>query len=134
MVLKLFILVLLSFSGCSISDSTDKSLGKDYILFGDPLFLNMDTVHYLYGTSAIDGIAVYKSKDMLFWSCPCGVINRLALHKDDVWGKRIFRAPEVHNLRGKFYMYFSAEVHICIAVSNSPSGPFMQEIKKPMIE
>jgi len=31
-------------------------------------------------------------------------------------------------------MYYSAEEHICVAVSDSPLGPFRQEQYKPMIE
>jgi beta-xylosidase len=30
-------------------------------------------------------------------------------------------------------MYFSADEHICVATSDSPLGPFSQEIKQPMI-
>ena len=33
-----------------------------------------------------------------------------------------------------FYMFFSAQSHVCVAVSDSPLGPFVQKEKKPMIE
>ncbi len=31
-------------------------------------------------------------------------------------------------------MYYSADEHICVAISNNPLGPFKQDIQKPMIE
>lgn len=31
-------------------------------------------------------------------------------------------------------MFFSAQSHVCVAVSDSPLGPFVQKEKKPMIE
>ncbi len=104
------------------------------VLFGDPFVLNCDTVFYLYGTHAKNGIEVYKSKDLLSWSGPCGATNGLALHKNDVWGDRGFWAPEVYELNGKFYMFFSVQKHIAVATSDSPLGPFVQEEKKVLIE
>src|SRR5690606_3172737 len=43
-------------------------------------------------------------------------------------------APEVYAINGKFYMYYSANEHICVAISESPLGPFRQEVKQPMLE
>ena len=43
-------------------------------------------------------------------------------------------APEVYYVNNKFYMYYSAEEHICVAVSDSPLGPFRQAVQKPMLE
>ncbi len=31
-------------------------------------------------------------------------------------------------------MYYTAEEHMCAATSDSPLGPFIQEVKKPMLE
>ena len=36
-------------------------------------------------------------------------------------------------MNGKFYMYYSADEHICVAVADSPTGPFVQDKKEPMI-
>ena len=41
-----------------------------------------------------------------------------------------FGAPEVMYHNGKFYMAYSSEQHLGIAVSSSPLGPFVQETKK----
>src|SRR5690606_30088867 len=91
-------------------------------------------VYYMYGTSAEDGIEVFRSTDLLHWEGPVGARGGLALHKDDVWGDHWFWAPEVYFVNGRFYMFFSAEEHINVAVSDSPLGPFVQEEQAPMLE
>ena len=101
------------------------------VFFGDPFILLHDDTYYAYGTSAEDGIAVYVSQDLLSWEAVPD--NRLALDKKDSWGDRWFWAPEVYQVDGTFYMYYSADEHICVATSESPLGPFKQEVKQPMI-
>lgn len=101
------------------------------VLFGDPFIMLHGDTYYAYGTYAEDGIAVYVSQDLLTWEAVPG--NRLALDKKDSWGDRWFWAPEVYHVDGKFYMYYSADEHICVATSDHPLGPFKQEVKQPMI-
>jgi len=98
--------------------------------FGDPFIMLYEDVYYAYGTNAADGIEVYTSDDLLTWKVS---ERRLALDKKDVWADRWFWAPEVYHVNGKFYMYYSADEHICVATSDSPLGPFTQEVKEPMI-
>ena len=57
----------------------------------------------------------------------------MALQKKDVWADRWFWAPEVYEVNGKFYMYYSADEHICVATADSPAGPFTQSKKEPQI-
>jgi len=102
--------------------------------FGDPFIMLWQGKYYAYGTLSPDGIAVYVSDDLTTWTAPEGATNGLALNKADVWADRWFWAPEVYAVNGKFYMYFSADEHICVATSDSPLGPFRQEIQKPMLE
>lgn len=98
--------------------------------FGDPFIMLYEGVYYAYGTNAADGIEVYTSDDLLTWKA---TDRRLALDKKDVWADRWFWAPEVYHVNGKFYMYYSADEHICVATSDSPLGPFTQEVKEPML-
>src|SRR5690606_37239255 len=100
---------------------------------GDPFIMLWEDTYYAYGTLSPDGIAVCVSDDLLTWRVPDGAAEGLALHKKDVWGDRWFWAPEVYHVNGKFYMYFSADEHSCVATSDSPLGPFTQQIRKPMI-
>lgn len=101
---------------------------------GDPFIMLHEGKYYAYGTLAEDGIAVFESNDLISWSVPKVAKNGLALQKDNVWADRWFWAPEVYFVNGRFYMYYSADEHICVATSESPLGPFKQEVKKPMIE
>jgi beta-xylosidase len=103
---------------------------ESHVYFGDPFIMLYDDVYYAYGTASADGIEVYTSDDLLTWHVP---ERKLALDKKDVWADKWFWAPEVYHVHGKFYMYYSADAHICVAVSDSPLGPFRQEIRKPMI-
>ncbi|MDR1335975.1 MAG: glycoside hydrolase family 43 protein [Tannerella sp.] len=88
-------------------------------------------VYYAYGTSSPDGIIAYTSEDLVTWQKP---EKNLVLNRADVWADRRFWAPEVYSIKGKFYMYYSADEHICAAVADHPLGPFRQKVRKPMIE
>lgn len=137
-----FLIVLLSVSMYSCADvqsagkplTTEPDTVVKKVPFGDPFIMLWNDTYYAYGTQSADGIAVYVSEDLVTWRIPDGPRDGLALNKADVWGDRWFWAPEVYAVNGKFYMYFSADEHICVATSDSPLGPFKQEIQKPMIE
>ena len=75
---------------------------------------------------------MYSSKDMKSWERS----PRLALSKEDSYGDKWFWAPEVYYVEEdkKFYMFYSVEEHVCVATSDSPLGPFVQDEKKPIRE
>ncbi|MFV0593372.1 MAG: glycoside hydrolase family 43 protein [Draconibacterium sp.] len=104
------------------------------VALGDPFIMLYKGKYYAYGTAAKDGIKVFVSDDLKNWEIPAAARNGLALYKDDVYADQKFWAPEVYFVNGRFYMYFSADLHICVATSDSPTGPFVQEKKAPMIE
>jgi len=95
----------------------------------DPFLLTHEGKYYLYCTDesglAPDGFLVYQSEDLIQWE------NKgYCLHKDNVMGQHWFWAPEVSFHNGKFYMVYSAEEHIAVAVADSPLGPFCQTEKR----
>ena len=108
-------------------------LGSAKVPFGDPFILLWEGKYYAYGTQSPDGIAIYVSDDLKSWEIPPSAKGGLALNKADVWADRWFWAPEIYHIKGKFYMYYSADEHICVATSDSPTGPFRQEVQQPMI-
>lgn len=110
----------------------DTTLAK--VPFGDPFIMLDEGTYYAYGTNHSDGIEVYVSDDLMHWKHPEGIADGLALNKNDVWGDNSFWAPEVYKVNCKYYMYFTAQQHISVATSDSPLGPFTQEVQKPMIE
>jgi beta-xylosidase len=140
---RLFILVLsivfsaLHIVSCKAEDKKDQPAQPEEIRkvpLGDPFILTWQGKYHAYGTLSPNGIAVYVSDDLQTWSVPAGAENGLALNKTDSWADRWFWAPEVYAVHGKFYMYYSADEHICVATSDSPIGPFRQEVQKPMLE
>ena len=102
----------------------------NYVQLGDPFIMLYENTYYAYGTQSAEGIVVYTSDDLNTWK----KAPELALHKDDSFGDKWFWAPEIYHVNGKFYMYYSAEEHICVAVSDSRLEPFRQDIQKPMLE
>jgi beta-xylosidase len=130
--ISIFELLLMLISVPSFCQQAELQLMKKVPL-GDPFILLWDGTYYAYGTQSPDGIVVYVSEDLLTWKVPEGVPGGLALNKSDVWAERRFWAPEVYFVRNKFYMFYSADEHICVATSDSPLGPFRQTIQEPMI-
>lgn len=124
------IFLILTLASCQNSPN-DKPIEMKPISLGDPFIMLYDDVYYAYGTSAEDGIEVYTSEDLQSWE----KAEALALHKKDSWGEHWFWAPEVYYIKekGRFFMYYSVDEHICVAESGSPLGPFVQNEKQPMI-
>lgn len=130
-----FLALLVQVVSCKAKDNEkrpidDKTPEIVKVPLGDPFIMLWEGKYYAYGTYSDDGIAVFVSDDLIQWSST----NSLALHKDDVWADRWFWAPEVYHVNEKFYMYYSADEHICVATSDGPLGPFKQDVQKPMIE
>lgn len=97
------------------------------IYIRDPFILPCDGSYYMYGKVAEDDreFVVYTSKDLLNWSEPRAVFTR----GSDFWGTKDYWAPEVHQFRGKFYMFASFKSEdMCrgthILVSTCPTGSF----------
>lgn len=91
----------------------------------DPFILAYNGKYYMYSQSADDkGFDAFVSDDMQTWS-DCG----RCLSEDDCIGKSDFWAPEVVAYKGKFVMVFSADMHLGVAVSDFPVGPFRQTDK-----
>lgn len=96
----------------------------------DPFVLYYGGKYYAYGTR-VNGFEVYISEDLKLWKR--NVIK--ALSPENSWGTRWYWAPEVYYVKSKnlFYMFYSVDEHICVAISTSPEGPFIQREKKPIV-
>ncbi len=132
---KLFYCVLFGctviFSGCRTN--SDKSRPESYLQIedhlpiADPHVMLYKDKYYAYGTH-VNGFEVYVSDDLKHWKRG----DKLALSPKDSWGTRWYWAPEVYYVKSKneFYMFYSVDEHICVATSDTPEGPFVQEEKK----
>jgi GH43 family beta-xylosidase len=98
-----------------------------------------DGVYYLYGTSARDGFRVWSSPDLVHWTAH---ENKAFQRTDSSWGHEFFWAPDVHEVKGEFYLYYSClgpvggghDSHrICVAKSKSPLGPFV-DVRAPLLD
>jgi len=101
------------------------------VSLADPFVFPHGGRYYAYGTGE-KGFRPYVSDDMKEWVRS----EKLCLDPEDSYGSKGFWAPEVYYFKstGKFHMYYTAEEHICVAVSDSPLGPFVQQEKRPMRE
>lgn len=131
---KLILFLLLAgFISCRPEDTSNyfenTTPPETNVFLGDPFVLLDDGTYYMYGTgqNSDTGIEVYKSDNLRDWIGPVGATGGFALHEDDVYGERWFWAPEVYRIGDTYYMFFSVEEHMAIAVSDSPLGPFVQE-------
>ncbi len=110
---------------------TSQTIETAYLPIADPYVLLHDGTYYAYGTGDLpdgsQGIACFTSKDLTNWK-RAGA----ALRASDSYADRWFWAPEVYHVNGKFYMFYSADEHICVATSDSPEGPFRQSEQKPI--
>lgn len=124
--------ILLLVLGCVHASAT---LKKD-ILLADPTIFFDDGTYYLYGTvsgsyeATAAGFPVYTSTDLKNWEGPVGATDGFALKPEHAFGERGFWAPQVFKHKGKYYMAYTANENIAIAMSDSPLGPFKNEAKK----
>ena len=104
------------------------------VMLADPTIFHHKGMYYLYGTGSPsnDGFVVHRSEDLVNWSGPVGARGGFALKKGDAFGNGGFWAPQVLEHQGKFYMAYTADEQIAIAVSDDPLGPFRQVSKKPL--
>ncbi|WP_371657966.1 family 43 glycosylhydrolase [Streptomyces sp. NBC_00280] len=105
-------------------------------LTADPNIVRFGDTYYIYPTT--DGFAgwsgtqfkAYSSKDLVHWQ-DHGVI--LDLGPDVSWADTRAWAPTATERNGKYYLYYSADTNIGVAVSDSPTGPFKDPLGKPLI-
>lgn len=85
----------------------------------DPTVILVNGTYYLYPTTVgrIDGYAVYTSKDLVHWTRGPMVFKS---------GRPLTWAPDVYHNPGdgKFYLYYTANYTIGVAVADRPEGPF----------
>ncbi len=137
------LLTLCALCACSLSgnarerkaaNAATESVETDYLPIADPYVMLHNNKYYAYGTGGTkegEGFACFSSDDLKNWRR-----EGQALYAADSYGTWGFWAPEVYYIESKkkFYMFYSTEEHICVATSDSPAGPFRQEVKQPIWE
>jgi len=114
------------------------------VAFGDPFILKAsDGKYYLYGTGGVrDGFKAYVSENFVEWT-DLGRIYQG--NNDGQWCVANFWAPEVYEIDGKYYLWFSADwrenptnelenFRIGVAVADQPWGPFTDLMNRPVFD
>ena len=111
---------------------------RDPFIFTD----KKNSCYYMYGTPALENgsirarttFSVYKTYDLKSFEAPVVAFDGEAC---GFWADRDFWAPELHEYKGKFYLFGSCKsADRCratqIFVSDSPMGPFSPLSDKPV--
>ncbi|MEM1296752.1 MAG: family 43 glycosylhydrolase, partial [Verrucomicrobiota bacterium] len=99
----------------------------------DPVVIHHDGMYYAYCTYTPDfpkmkrGIRMYSSPNLGNWKD-----EGFAITSEQSWGKSRFWAPDIVEKDGEFYLYYAADVRICVAKADHPKGPFKQIGDLPM--
>lgn len=108
----------------------DNAQGLEDIYLADPTIFYHNATYYLYGTTSGEaygqdnGFVVFTSNDFENWEGPSGNRDGFALKEGEAFGSNGFWAPQVFEHNEKFYMAYTANENIAIAISDSPLGPF----------
>lgn len=97
-------------------------------LYADPNLVHLDGRYYLYPTTdgtegwAATAFEAFSSDDLETWTAEGEVFS---VARDTDWADGKAWAPAAIGRNGLYYLYFSAEENIGVAVSSSPTGPFV---------
>ncbi|MEQ3553076.1 family 43 glycosylhydrolase [Pseudonocardia nematodicida] len=100
----------------------------------DPTIVYFNGLYHIYPTTdsnpARNGsFVVWTSPDLVNWT-DRGEVLRLG--PDVSWADRNAWAPDVVERNGRYYLYFTAEEKIGVAVADHPGGPFT-DLGRPLI-
>ncbi len=116
-------------------DHENSSSTTQSIFLADPAIFVHEDNYYLYGTSGNNpnlGFEVFISEDLETWKSPEEAQVGYALRSENVFGDKGFWAPHVFHHKEKFYMAYTANEQIAMAVADHPAGPFIQTEKIPL--
>ena len=83
----------------------------------DPSVIRHEGRYYLYPTGDTRGYDVYESDDLFHWVKGPRVFSS---EQPNLWAPDVFRDPS----DGRFYLYYSANFRVGVAVAEHPRGPF----------
>jgi len=84
----------------------------------DPCVIRYQGTYYLYPTGGNRSYHVYTSPDLVHWAKGSEVF---APGENNVWAPDVFHNPD----DGRFYLYYTVNRRIGVAVAEHPNGPFV---------
>lgn len=99
----------------------------------DPHIVNYDGTYYIYPTAGWAGtiFKAYSSQDLIDWKDEGTIFD---FKTDSTWAEGLAWAPCMAAKNGKYYFYYSADKKIGVAVSDSPTGPFVDPLDGPLFD
>ena len=121
----------------SAADQTGETPAGHPLTLADPTIFHCeaDGMYYLYGTSPRSdfGFLAYRSSDLQHWEGPCGALEGgYVLTRETSVGNGGFWAPQVIRAAGRYAMIYTSDERLAVAFSDSPCGPFTQEVRSHM--
>lgn len=145
----IFLLLTTLVFGCNTSGNKKVDEPVTYsnplpVKFGDPYILSAsDGKYYMYGTGGVEkGFGAYSSENLADWHYEGQVYSG---DTPESWTEKNYWAPEVYEIDGKYYLFFSADwkvnptnelenFRIGVAVADKPTGPFKEVSDKPLFD
>lgn len=140
----IYLILLLNLTGCSASGPRENFNNPQPVAFGDPYILKAsDGKYYMVGTGGVkDGFKMFSSPNLRDWVDE-GIIYQG--NTEDSWGIANFWAPELYEIKGKFYLLFSADwrnnpnnelenFRIGVAVADRVTGPYSDLYNRPLFD
>jgi len=138
-------LLILLPAGRATADSVPTYTNPLGISIGDPDVLHVAGDYYIYGTGGGRGetaYPTYTSTNLVDWVSVGETYRR---NTNDSWCIGAFWAPEVYQVKDKFYMFYSAQwrdnptkelenFRIGVAVADQPAGPFKDIQNRPIFD
>ena len=102
----------------------------------DPSIRVFGNSYYVYPTSdkpnwMTTDFSVWSSKNLIDWKKEGMVLD---VAHDLKWANIKAWAPDCAERNGKYYFYYAADGKIGVAVSEKPTGPFVDPLERPLIE
>ena len=96
----------------------------------DPHVIRVGATYYMYPTANDTAVEAWSSTDMVNWE-HVGIVWGPAIPGN--WNDHGLWAPDVQAFEGKYYMYYTANQKIGVAVADQPEGPFIDVYDHPLI-
>ena len=96
----------------------------------DPAVIEVDGTYYLYPTHSGVDLECWSSTDLNEWEYE-GVVWGPAPAGE--WNDQNLWAPDVFVHEGSYYLYYTANEKIGVAVADDPTGPFVDVYDHPFI-
>jgi beta-xylosidase len=138
--LRWYLVTLIFYIGVVSYCQNGDSPGSRIVTLADPTIFYYNKTYYLYGTGSGgasntgNGFVVYTSPDLKTWDGTAGANNGLVLKRGDAFGTKGFWAPQVIRYNNRFYIAYTANEQIGIAVADNPAGPFVNMSLKAIDE